>query len=222
MNMQKQAGFVIATSIVLCTVCSVYALYTVSDKGMWPKSWPEELEPLRKQSRTLKGSMSNLAIHVIPFANREDFESAWPHILKLKSNGAPVILLRGPDTRLGTIDAGVRIRSPQTGNLVTHSGQLYPASLEASVPGGQFLRIGPPWPDYIMSESGALPKVVFNDNGKWSPWDRTKGFKGIGHLIWARTDIELVVDGDIVDLNRISLPADTPIIDKRFTDGNKK
>jgi hypothetical protein len=28
--------------------------------------------------------------------------------------------------------------------------------------------------------------------------------------------IELVVDGDIVDLNRIPLPADTPIIDERF------
>ena len=30
------------------------------------------------------------------------------------------------------------------------------------------------------------------------------------------TYIELVVDGDIVDLNRIPLPADTPIIDERF------
>ena len=28
--------------------------------------------------------------------------------------------------------------------------------------------------------------------------------------------IELVVDGDIVDLNRIRLPAETPIIDERF------
>ena len=30
------------------------------------------------------------------------------------------------------------------------------------------------------------------------------------------THIELVVDGDIVDLNRLKLPADTPIIDERF------
>jgi len=30
------------------------------------------------------------------------------------------------------------------------------------------------------------------------------------------TYIELIVDGDIVDLNRIPLPADTPIVDKRF------
>ncbi len=32
------------------------------------------------------------------------------------------------------------------------------------------------------------------------------------------TGIELVVDGKIVDLNRIRLPVDTPIIDKRFPD----
>jgi hypothetical protein len=28
--------------------------------------------------------------------------------------------------------------------------------------------------------------------------------------------VELVVDGEIVDLNRTSLPADTPIVDERF------
>jgi hypothetical protein len=31
----------------------------------------------------------------------------------------------------------------------------------------------------------------------------------------------LVVDGNIVDLNRIALPADTPIIDERFKDTKK-
>jgi hypothetical protein len=29
--------------------CSVYADYSVWDKGMWPESWPRELEPLRTQ-----------------------------------------------------------------------------------------------------------------------------------------------------------------------------
>ena len=37
----------------------------------------------------------------------------------------------------------------------------------------------------------------------------------------ASTYIELVVDGDVVDLNRIRLPADTPIIDRRFQDEKK-
>ena len=36
------------------------------------------------------------------------------------------------------------------------------------------------------------------------------------------TYIELIVDGDIVDLNRIPLPADTPVIDMRFKDGSSK
>ncbi len=34
--------------------------------------------------------------------------------------------------------------------------------------------------------------------------------------------IEVIVDGKIVDLNRIALPADTPIIDERFKDEKKK
>ena len=46
--------------------------------------------------------------------------------------------------------------------------------------------------------------------------------KKAGVTLRTVTDIELVVDGEIVDLNRIRLPADTPIIDKRFTDRNQK
>jgi hypothetical protein len=34
--------------------------------------------------------------------------------------------------------------------------------------------------------------------------------------------IELVVDGEIVDLNRLPLPADTPIVDERFKDVKTK
>jgi hypothetical protein len=36
------------------------------------------------------------------------------------------------------------------------------------------------------------------------------------------TYIELVVDGDIVDLNRIPLSEDTPLIDERFKNGRNK
>jgi hypothetical protein len=36
--------------------------------------------------------------------------------------------------------------------------------------------------------------------------------------LWT-TYIELIVDGHVVDLNRIPLPADTPIIDRRFEAG---
>jgi hypothetical protein len=36
------------------------------------------------------------------------------------------------------------------------------------------------------------------------------------------TYIELIVDGNIVDLNRIQLPPDTFIMDERFTEPQKK
>ena len=40
---------------------------------------------------------------------------------------------------------------------------------------------------------------------------------------WMNTTfIELVVDGQVVDLNRIPLPPDTPIIDERFKTGPSK
>src|ERR1700687_3999910 len=158
----------ILAAIAFCAVCSVHADYSVEDKGTWPKSWPEELEPLRKQSRTLEGPLVLLLHYQIPFTKREEFEAAWPHLLKVKSKGAPVILVRSPYTRLGRIDAGVFIHSPpaRTGNR-------------------------------------EAPINSTNTRERW---------------MWT-TYIELVVDGEIVDLNRIPLPADTPIIDERFKDG---
>ena len=80
-------------AIAYFAVSSVYAAYEVADEGTWPNSWPAELEPLRKHSRSL--FHSSVAIYEIPFGNRKVFESAWPHILKLKTKEAPIILLGG-------------------------------------------------------------------------------------------------------------------------------
>lgn len=218
MNMLKQLRFVIIAFIVLCAVFSVYALYEITNEGAWPKNWPKELEPLRKQSRTLVHSQ--YGIHEIPFTSRAEFEAAWPHILAVKSKEAPLILLSSPDKYRNiseTIKAGVRIPSPRTGTLATP--HVYPPGSEPVIP----LKIGPPWPDHIKSESGGLPKYVVCENGKWVPYTE-KWAKEYGSTVKvvnirrARIDIELVVDGDIVDLNRIPLPMDTPIIDKRFKD----
>jgi hypothetical protein len=134
----------------------VFADYSVSDQGTWPKSWPKELEPLRKQARTLVGPKVEYRNYAIPFTKREEFESAWPHLLKVKSNGAAVHLVRGPNFFLGEQNkAGVVVHSPPLGRED---------------------------PTYVI----------------------------------------LVVDGEIVDLNRIPLPADTPIIDERFKDEQNK
>jgi hypothetical protein len=153
--------------IILGLVGSVSAEYMIDDKGTWPQSWPGELEPLRKQSRTFEGGLVNAASHYVPFTKREEFESAWPHLLKVKSEGAPVILLRSGATTLSKFKAGVVVHTPPTDKKT---------SPEAPLAG------------------------IATARGRW-PWT---------------TYIELVVDGNIVDLNRIPLPADTPILDQRF------
>lgn len=166
------------TAVAVFVACSTaYALYSVADSGQWPKNWPAELEPLRKQSRTLVGPMVPLRHYAIRFTNRDQFESAWPHLLKVKSKGAPVFLVRGPNFFLGEqVKAGVVVHSPperQANN---------PATPEAPIPG------------------------VSSPRERWM----------------YTTYIDLIVDGDVIDLNRIPLPADTPIIDERFKEAKSK
>jgi hypothetical protein len=156
---------------------SVYGLYKVYDHGAWPKSWPAELEPLRKQARTYEGPTRLYRFYLIPFTKREDFEAAWPHLLKVKSKGVPIVLVRGPKTDFFPVNpAGVIIRTPPVN--------------EAPGP-----------------ENGVSIEDAQKAHGEW----RTKA-----------TYIELVEDGEIVDLNRIALPADTLIIDERFKEEKKK
>ena len=133
--MNRRTAFLAA--IACCAAGSAYAFSEGGPGGTWPKSWPKELEPLRKQAWTWVGGLAMNTSYAIPFATREEFESAWPHILKVKSKGA-------------SKTAGVLI------------------------------------------------------------------------LPLSDTSIVLVVDGEIVDLNRIAFPAETPIIDERFKDEKKK
>lgn len=153
----------ICVTIVFSLVCCAYADFGVTDSGTWSKSWPKELEPLRKQARTFEGPKDPLLHYAIPFTNRDEFESAWPHLLKIKSKGAPIVLRRGPSFWLGDkATAGVCVHTP---------------------PAGQ---------DPITDGKGNWEKTI---------------------------SIELIVDGEIIDLNRIPLPDDTPIIDERFKGG---
>src|SRR5690606_31568918 len=100
----KSMNFLVSAGAVFVVCCAAHAAYSVADQGAWPDSWPKELEPLRKQSRTLTGGILNQTHYEIAFTKREDFESAWPHLLKVKSQGAPIILVRSPYTRLGKVD----------------------------------------------------------------------------------------------------------------------
>ena len=165
-------------ALALFAACSTaYALYSVAPTGTWPKSWPIELEPLRKQSRTLVGPTMAHRHFAVRFTDRDDFESAWPHILEVKSKGAPIFLVRGPNFFLGDqTEAGVVIHCPPEGQWDN------PATPEAPI--------------------------------QHAKEPRTR---------WRYTNyIELVVDGNIVDLNRIPLPSDTPIVDERFTKPDKQ
>ena len=157
------------------TYSAVYGLYTVEDRGAWPNTWPKELESVRKQARTLVGPMVESRHYQIPFSRRDEFEAAWPQFLKVKSKGAPIILVRGPKTDFFEIlPAGVLIHSPPTDN-----------------------------------DTRANPEVPI------------AGVTNVRERWMNTTYIELVVDGNIVDLNRIPLPSDTPIIDERFKQADR-
>jgi hypothetical protein len=161
-------ALVVAVGVVGATA---YADYAASDTGTWPKSWPVELEPLRKQSRTLEGPLVLNLHYAIPFATREEFEAAWPHIVKVKRKGAPLYLKRGPNFFLGQNNmAGVVVHCPPRDQTDDPGQEQGPVS-------------GRP-------DAGARPGNAYS--------------------------LELVVDGKTVDLNRIALPAVTPIIDDRF------
>ena len=153
----------ICVAIVFSLVSSVFADYSVWNSGNWPESWPAELEPLRKQARTFEGPEQPLLHYAIPFTKRDEFELAWPHLLKVKSKGAPIVLRRGPSFWLG---------DKATAGVCVHT----PPACEAPIADGKDAK---------------------------GNWEKT-------------ISIELIVDGEIIDLNRIPLPDDTPIIDERF------
>lgn len=166
------------TLCVLCFASSALALYSVADKGLWPKSWPKQLDSLREKSRTLVGPTFALRHYAVPFKTREEFESAWPHIVEVKSPGAPIVLNRNKSFWLGDGNAGVCIHTPPEGKEPISKDQI-----KSSVPGAS------------PFAGGRLDQTIY---------------------------IELIIDGEIVDLNRIKLPADTPIIDERFKEPTSK
>lgn len=164
--MRLPVGVVSLGIILIARVC--LADYSVSDKGLWPSSWPKELEVLRKSSRTLIGPRVEYRNYAIPFTDREHFEKLWPHLLSVKTKDAPVILVKAPNFFLGKeAKAGVIVHSPPAGQE------------NAQVPAG----------------------VKVQERSMYT------------------TYIELVVDGDVIDLNRINLS--TVVVDERFKETTK-
>ena len=127
--MKARMAFFIAAAV-LGFSSAASALYSVNETGTWPKSWPRQLEPLRVQARTFVGPTVEQQHFAIRLTRREQFESAWPHLLKVKTKGAPVFLVRGPNYFLGAgVKAGVIVHSPPAGQSTN------PATPEAPIPG---------------------------------------------------------------------------------------
>ena len=101
----------------VCALASAaQALYSLDETGRWPTSWPRPLEPLRKQARTLVGPMVEQQHFAIRFNSREEFEAAWPHLMKVKTKAAPVFLVKAPNFFLGEgVKAGVIVHAPPVG-----------------------------------------------------------------------------------------------------------
>jgi hypothetical protein len=184
-----------------------FAITMIDETGMWPQSWPKELEPLRKDARTIRtATIIHEDIYEIHFKDRETFERSWPLLIGLKSKGGPLIINK------------VAISPPN--QVVIFSNEV-PAvrtfiSPAGSISGG--LAVGPPWPSSALLPDGLLPEYIrmgeVQGKKTWIPATRGEGFQGF--MYRARVDIELIIDGKVIDLNRIRIPSDTPIIDKRW------
>ena len=188
---------------------TAHALVEDTPGGMWPKVWPASLEPLRVHAHTIgiaNGTQEN--IYEIAFTDRTEFEKAWPSLLSLKTPGAPLRLYRvgpkPPNQFVSNATSTVRIIGPAGGHSIG--------------PNGHHLEDGPPWPKELYTADGELPEYVVRESKN-----------GTLHLVAApakddaprfhfraRVDLELVTDGQIIDLNRIRLPDRTPIQDLRF------
>ena len=167
--MRRTAGLLV-TLLMGVMAARLFADVTVANKGLWPESWPKELEPLREKSRTIEGPVGGFLHYEIPFTDRDAFESAWSQLLKVRSPESQIVLIRSPYE--GT---GLRKGSSMKAGVLISS---FPFAASTDV----------------ASAKESEPKST------------------------SMTIVVLVVDGEVVNLNRIPLPLNTYIEDQRFND----
>ena len=167
----------------------VHEAYVLHQGGDWPTSWPKELDPLRNHAgpgrftATFWRPGEDVVHFGIRFTTREEFEAAWPHLLKVQSKGAPIILRSGRSFWLGGTSHGVCVH--QKPAIWRVSGRNLPIKSNTPV-------------------AARKPLSVLELKEKTT------------------NSIELFVDGNIVDLNRVSLPTESRIIDKRLKETGKR
>ena len=188
-----------------------HAFVTFDDFGRWPKDWPEKLEPYREHSLTANFSVAanEVMFYQIPFFDREEFEKLWPALLSLKSKGAPITLVRvSPDTGLfgKTGDEDWSNARP----CVRVIGPPGSASRWREV---EILRHEPPKRPELWSENGELPKYVhLEEIDGTERWVAGKG-ESLYQSCWI--ELQILVDGEIIDADRLDIPEDVTVIDRR-------
>ncbi|MHC4745481.1 MAG: DUF5329 family protein [Planctomycetota bacterium] len=218
--MQRFRLSIISYSLVILALSGSEALglMMVEPGGKWPENWPSELEHFRFKASTghfMAGAVATY--YYIPFDTREEFERAWPAILKLKSKGAPLSLytIDPPktdpnDTRVVTTGAKVAIVCPEKGTYRKMSDGSYEHQAE--------------WTEHIKPflADGILPQFVGRPRtpGPHADWvivnpKEHDNILEYGRMEQARVELMVHVDGSVIDLNRIRLPENTPIRDNR-------
>lgn len=195
--------------IAFCLLSSASALVMTDNTGRWPAEWPKELEPLRASARTI-GIATGIqqSIYEIEFKDREEFERAWPAILKVRTPGSTVTLYAKGDpppeswgALLHNDKPAVRIYAPSeslVGGLAQSADTTSTASGGSSSQYGQFKQDG--------EKHGWVP----------SEFPTADPGKATGFIHRARVDLDVVVDGAVIDWDSVVLPPRTPLCDKRL------
>jgi hypothetical protein len=106
----KRIGVFHVCLTMLCAFITANVITTSAAHGLgvggptqaFPESWPEELQPFLKQTWTWEEGKSSTPSYHMAFSDREEFESAWPHIVELWGKGTPIWLMSGPKVRVWT------------------------------------------------------------------------------------------------------------------------
>jgi hypothetical protein len=203
---RASAGLLLAAGVLALSPAG--ALVETDQGGHWPADWPRELEPLRERAPTIGVATGfQETIYQIPLRTPEEFQRVWPALLGVKSKGGTLTLRLLSD----------KSPAPVGATSDTPCVRIY-APCAATV--GKALHTGPPWPDSARLPNGELPEWVTDRRVEGRlMWVPVTAARPAGDLFRARVDLELVVDGAIINLNRTYLPADTPIVDqRRFAD----
>ena len=221
----QPAILVLCALLILSVHQASLALVMTHEGCTWPEDWPKVLDEVSNSCRTIEfatGIQEN--IYEIVFNDREKFEKLWPVLLTVKTPGAP-LRLRSIDyfpttgSLMMNANPAVHIFGPAYGaiTMLPKAGSE-PRDTNRLLEEGKVLRPSPPWPKEIISANGELPEYVqaleVDGRLRWVPGDRNHLERGF--LYRARVDLELVVDGSVIDLNRTQLPSSGAIIDRRF------